>query len=923
MLAFRRILSGALVSGIVFFLVMSVFNVMGQNVAATSDQEPVARLPDCFYPPDLGSQSRFSSVPGSPEPGFYDTSEYMIGSDTVKIIFVESDGTIDADTETWTDVELNDVFNETIDALIWWSGNPLGPGLSGWISAEIVTTSYEPISRPQSDEGLWISEIMGKLGYTSGSYFERVRTYDNYLREHYGTDWAYTMFVVDSSNDADGQFTDGYSAYAYLGGPFMVMTYDNDGWGIGNMDRVAAHEIGHIYYATDEYDGVSEFSGYLNSLEVENSGCLMDNNNLALSIGTLRQIGWVDTDSDGIFDIVSTEPEMTLNPYSPDPTNALSLPFSGTAVIRPYPNLNPIGPGNDVTVANINAVFFSLDGSGWMAASPSDGQFDEAAESLTFSISPGNGVHDISVMAVTDQGVYSSSYAYDEVTIDRVSPSSQVSQLPLYQNTSSITIAASASDNLGMSSVELWYSRNEASYVLYSTLFAPPWQWQFSTSLTGGEGSYEFFTVAEDVAGNKESQPVAADANTVIDLSNPVSQAFVSLAMTNSSSIEVTASASDNIGLSAVELWYRSPEEPDRLLSSLDSPPWHWTFNASHFGGDGEYKFYSRAIDLAGNYENPPTVADVNVTVDCTAPVSRIISAPSFARVSNVDISAEFSDATGVSSLSLLYSYDGGSWQIFETLDEGPWNFSFPFASGEGKYQFVTRGTDLLNNTEDLDLGRAVEIGYDVTAPEISDITPGQNSWLNVSALRASWSSYDEGSGVQTMFFQLDGGSWIDLGENTSKELSGLGDGEHEMSIRCTDRAGNEAQVSSEFGVDTVAPSITDLSPTGDVAGFYVEITWDGTDDVSGIDRYEVSIDSAPFESVGGQHSVIENLTGGQHTVRIRAVDMAGNVAEREFSFSVTGEAATPSGIPWELVVLSILAIAVILAIVVMFVRRK
>ncbi len=62
-------------------------------------------------------------------------------------------------------------------------------------------TSYEPISRPQSDQGLWIGEVMGKLGYDrSTSYFTQVRDYVNDLRATYQADWAFAIFVVDSSN---------------------------------------------------------------------------------------------------------------------------------------------------------------------------------------------------------------------------------------------------------------------------------------------------------------------------------------------------------------------------------------------------------------------------------------------------------------------------------------------------------------------------------------------------------------------------------------------------------------------------------------------------------------------------------------------------------------------------------------------------
>ena len=89
-----------------------------------------------------------------------------------------------------------------------------------------------------------------------------------------GTDWAFAIFVVDSLNDSNGQFSNGDFAYTYVNGPFMVMTYDNDGWGIDGMPIVAAHENGHIWGALDEYASSgctdTETSGYLN---IANSNC--------------------------------------------------------------------------------------------------------------------------------------------------------------------------------------------------------------------------------------------------------------------------------------------------------------------------------------------------------------------------------------------------------------------------------------------------------------------------------------------------------------------------------------------------------------------------------------------------------------------------------------------------------------------------
>ena len=62
----------------------------------------------------------------------------------------------------------------------------------------------------------------------------------------------------------NGKLADGYFAYAYLGGPFLVMTYGNGGYGIANMDVVCAHETGHIFQALDEYAGASSPYDYSN-----------------------------------------------------------------------------------------------------------------------------------------------------------------------------------------------------------------------------------------------------------------------------------------------------------------------------------------------------------------------------------------------------------------------------------------------------------------------------------------------------------------------------------------------------------------------------------------------------------------------------------------------------------------------------------
>ena len=66
---------------------------------------------------------------------------------------------------------------------------------------------------------------------------------------------AVSEFVVASQNDADGKFTDGKFGYAYLGGWFTVLTYDNNGWGPLRFNQVQSHENGHLTgRALDEYE---------------------------------------------------------------------------------------------------------------------------------------------------------------------------------------------------------------------------------------------------------------------------------------------------------------------------------------------------------------------------------------------------------------------------------------------------------------------------------------------------------------------------------------------------------------------------------------------------------------------------------------------------------------------------------------------
>lgn len=376
---------------------------------AMTTAEPL--VGDAFpHPPAERAKSRQAQAAeaASLGPRFDQTSEYMIGRIAVGIVLPESAG----NDENWTPDRQEQVIAGIMAGCNWWvtrSGS--SAHLTFYYDLHLsVPTQYEPIQGPYSDEALWIPDTLRNMGYSGSSEFEICWNYENALRSQLHTEWAFTVFVVDSFNDINGKFSDGYFAYAYLNGPFMVMTYDNDGYGIHNMDIVMAHEMGHVFGALDEYAGSSsctETSGYLNVANGNHASCGSSGDSACIMRGQLGktsvclysrgQIGWRDSDGDGIFDPADTAFSFTLGTSSPGPTYA----FAGTAAIVPCPS-----PTHAVcTINTIVAVEYRVDGGPWLPATPDDSKFDGATEAYRFVVGPlGNAAHTVEARAWDSAG---------------------------------------------------------------------------------------------------------------------------------------------------------------------------------------------------------------------------------------------------------------------------------------------------------------------------------------------------------------------------------------------------------------------------------------------------------------------------------------------------------------------------------------
>lgn len=266
----------------------------------------------------------------SPEYGR--TSEYLIGKVAIGIILPESNGSA----ENWTPERRTQVADRIIAGANWWAAREARADLSFIYDVHFsVPTNHEPIQLkgyppPDGEENVWIWEVLAGMGSSGTDYMDMAWDYVNTTRATYQADWAFAVFVVDSLNDSDGQFSNGKFAYAYVGGPFVVMTYDNNGYGIENMDAVLAHEMGHIFWALDQYYAAEQpctkRSGYLN-VENQNSeygDCLLNVDSIMrggvapyvqgqVDQYARGQVGWWDEDGNGTLDPLDKAPPSTDN----------------------------------------------------------------------------------------------------------------------------------------------------------------------------------------------------------------------------------------------------------------------------------------------------------------------------------------------------------------------------------------------------------------------------------------------------------------------------------------------------------------------------------------------------------------------------------------------------------------------------------
>lgn len=223
-----------------------------------------------------------------------------------------------------------------------------------------------------------------------------------------------------------------------------------------------------------------------------------------------------------------------------------------------------------------------------------------------------------------------------------------------------ITLAASATDNVGVTKVEFYVDG-----LLVGTDTASPYSMTLD-STTLANGSHNLTAKAFDAAGNSTVSAAAAFSvnNVVADTTPPT----VSASETGTSgTITLSATASDNVGVAQVEFFV------DGVSKGVDAAaPYALNLNSTLLA-NGSHSLVATARDAAGNSANSATVT---FSVNNTTTTQLIVNGGFESGTAN------WSATTGVITSDATYAAHGGTWKA--------WLNGYGAAHTDTAYQTIT-----------------------------------------------------------------------------------------------------------------------------------------------------------------------------------------------------------------------------------------
>ncbi len=179
----------------------------------------------------------------------------------------------------------------------------------------------------------------------------------------------------------------------------------------------------------------------------------------------------------------------------------------------------------------------------------------------------------------------------------------------------------------------------------------------------------------------------------------------------------------------------------------------------------------------------------------------------------------------------------------------------------------------------------------DDTKPSVIIGSPINGTAHNTENVTIEWSGADEVNSIIDYMVKLDLSERVDVGLNTSFIWESPSEGVHRFEITCYDEVMNENSTAIEFMVDRTPPIFSTMIPqTGSyVNTTTVQVTWSASDETSPeIVEYQLILDGMEMNLLATTiEYTFEDLSEGEHTVIIRALDEAGNIGSTQTVFTV------------------------------------
>ncbi|EDM3106978.1 Ig-like domain repeat protein [Salmonella enterica subsp. enterica serovar Infantis] len=420
-------------------------------------------------------------------------------------------------------------------------------------------------------------------------------------------------------------------------------------------------------------------------------------------------------------------------------------------------------------------------------------------------------------------------------------------------------------------------------------------QWRFTPSASWADGSYQLAVVVEDLAGNvKESAPFEVRIDTTTTINN-----IVLLNDTGVQNDQLTNVAKPSFRIDV-------PGDVIQVRVTLDGGAnWNvirknadgqWIFDSPNTLVDGTYTLRVEATDQAGNIANKDLVFNIDTNIQVptialdagqdtganTADNITNISRPTFT-IGNVDPDV----------IKVVVTIDGHDYNA--TKVGAGWQFTPGNAIPDGSYNITVTVEDKAGNTA---TSKPLPVVIDTTA-EIESVTlvtdSGDSDVDNITKVDKPQFSIVTADDITHVRVKIDNAAnWIELTKGGDGRWifnvgSALPDGKHTLLVDVTDIAGNVAQETLQFTIDTTLrePTIV-LDPTHDTGDDTndnltrinkpVFIIGNVDNDVSHI---VVHIDGRDYtiENTGGNLTFTPDqpLSDGQHTISVTVTDIAGN----------------------------------------------